>query len=254
MKTLRNLLFLTIISCLTLTSCEKPSIQEDAPQQKIVNVTPPTDTTNSYKRPVVSTLELTNITYTTASCGGNVTQDNGESVTEKGLVISTNPTPTINDTKITNTLGGAGSYNLDITNLTPGTTYYVRAYAINKYGVGYGLALNFKTTTTTAPVISYTASSMNGISYLKLNILSDGGSPITETGLCYVIMKKADAMNMDINTLSISTSNEKLSLTNGYVLVSDLKSKINSDECMILKFYAINDIGITYTNLQVVVK
>ena len=42
---------------------------------------------------------------------------------------------------------GLGGYVHSLTNLQEGTTYYIRAYAINKYGVGYGEEIAVTTST-----------------------------------------------------------------------------------------------------------
>lgn len=93
----------------------------------------------------VKTLLLANITETSASCFGSVVNDNGGTVSERGICWDTSPNPTIegnhqpSDMEINN-------FHVNITGLTPETTYYVRAYATNEYGIAYGDVLSFKTT------------------------------------------------------------------------------------------------------------
>ena len=94
--------------------------------------------------PTVSTIEVTNIGTTSASCGGNVTSDGNGTVTERGVCWSTSPNPTINDNE-TNNGSGTGSYTSQLINLVSQTTYYVRAYAINEKGVAYGNEMSFTT-------------------------------------------------------------------------------------------------------------
>ena len=40
---------------------------------------------------------------------------------------------------------GSGSFVSYLSNLSPGTTYYVRAYAVNSEGTGFGPTLSFTT-------------------------------------------------------------------------------------------------------------
>ncbi len=94
--------------------------------------------------PTVNTLEITNVNDTSAKCGGEITSDGGETVTARGVCWNTNQTPTIADKKTTNGTG-VGSFISSITDLTPNTTYYVRAYATNSKGTGYGLTMIFTT-------------------------------------------------------------------------------------------------------------
>ena len=75
-----------------------------------------------------------------------IISDNGSMPTEMGVCYSTNPNPTINGTKSVFT-DGLGAYGTKLGNLQDGTTYYIRAYAINEYGVGYGEEIVVTTST-----------------------------------------------------------------------------------------------------------
>jgi len=103
-----------------------------------------TFTTLSVNLPTVTTGNISNITSTTADCGGNVTDDGNSTVTERGVCWSTSPNPTINDQKIVNG-PGTGSYTSKLKELDRGTLYYVRAYATNSEGTAYGEQKNFTT-------------------------------------------------------------------------------------------------------------
>jgi len=94
--------------------------------------------------PVLSTTEVTEITATTAVSGGNVMDDGGTTVTDRGVCWSKNENPTIDDNK-TEDGTGTGSFTSTVTDLEPNTTYYLRAYATNNEGTGYGSALSFTT-------------------------------------------------------------------------------------------------------------
>ena len=94
--------------------------------------------------PVVSTNEVTKITDTKATSGGNISSDGGATVTERGVCWSTSQTPTITDNKTTDGTG-TGSFTSAITGLTANKTYYVRAYATNSAGTAYGSAKSFIT-------------------------------------------------------------------------------------------------------------
>ena len=96
------------------------------------------------KVPVITTTAVSNITATTATSGGNITDEGSSTVTSRGVCWSTSTEPKISDSKTSNG-AGAGSFSSDMTDLFGGTTYYVRAYAANKAGTGYGMALSFTT-------------------------------------------------------------------------------------------------------------
>jgi uncharacterized protein (TIGR02145 family) len=94
--------------------------------------------------PTVTTAPVTNVTDTSAQCGGNVTWDGGAAVSARGVCWSTTPMPTIADSKTTDGSDASGFIS-SITGLTFGTMYYVRAYATNSAGTGYGEVESFRT-------------------------------------------------------------------------------------------------------------
>ncbi len=89
--------------------------------------------------PTVSTSSVTEITTTTAVGGGYVTDEGDADVTARGVVWSTtqNPTVAVNE--------GITTFTSNLTSLTPGTTYFVKAYATNSEGTAYGLEVEFMT-------------------------------------------------------------------------------------------------------------
>lgn len=105
----------------------------------ITGTTPPPPT----NQPTVTTNTVSNISATSATCGGNVTSDGNSAVTAKGVCWSTSQNPTIANNK-TNDGQGLGTFTSNITGLTTGTTYYVRAYATNRNGTSYGEQRSFK--------------------------------------------------------------------------------------------------------------
>ncbi|NUN08884.1 MAG: T9SS type A sorting domain-containing protein [Ignavibacteriaceae bacterium] len=103
--------------------------------------------------PTVSTNEaITSKSATTAVWGGQATATGGEAVTQKGVVWSTSANPTVALETKTAEGAGLGAITGNITGLSPNTTYYVRAYATNSVGSGYGTEYNFTTDGLTSPV------------------------------------------------------------------------------------------------------
>ena len=93
--------------------------------------------------PTVTTTEVSDITVSSAVCGGEVTFD-GNLATVRGICWSTSQNPTIEDNKTTNG-SGLGSFTSNLSNLASQTTYYVRAYATNEVGTSYGNEVSFTT-------------------------------------------------------------------------------------------------------------
>jgi uncharacterized protein (TIGR02145 family) len=81
--------------------------------------------------PTLTTQEATNITSTSATVGSTITVEGSPAYTERGLVYSTERNPTVNSgTKIRYTGSTSSSITMNLTLLSPATTYYVKGYAI----------------------------------------------------------------------------------------------------------------------------
>jgi uncharacterized protein (TIGR02145 family) len=94
--------------------------------------------------PVVTTTKITEITPNTAMSGGKITYDGGASITAKGICWSTSTEPDISDSFTTNGTD-TSLFHDKMTDLLPGTKYYVRAYAKNSAWTVYGEVEIFNT-------------------------------------------------------------------------------------------------------------
>ena len=146
--------------------------------------------------PVVTTTSVTAITGTSAVSGGNITDEGSSTVTSRGVCWSTGTTPTIADSKTTDG-AGVGSFSSNLTVLNGATNYYVRAYAVNSVGTGYGMAVSFTTlgqsptpSVASASNITVTSATLNGTvnaNYLptvvtfEYGLTASYGSTITAT-------------------------------------------------------------------------
>ncbi|MCX6230972.1 MAG: T9SS type A sorting domain-containing protein [Bacteroidetes bacterium] len=100
--------------------------------------------------PAVTTNTPTVIGYTNATLSGTVISDGGDTILSRGFCWKKTTNPTIADSM--NTVSGStGSYTASVTTLTDNTNYYVKAYAINAVGIGYGNEIAF--TTKKLPVV-----------------------------------------------------------------------------------------------------
>ena len=136
--------------------------------------------------PAVLTDSVTNISPTSATVGGEVTDDGNGVVAERGVVYSTNPNPTIESNKVV--CGrGKGAFTCNLTDLQDGVTYYVRAYAVNEKGTAYGDEKLFTTTAITVPTVT-TASATNISSNSATvggEVTDDGNGVVAERGVVY---------------------------------------------------------------------
>ncbi len=94
--------------------------------------------------PTIVTIEISEITSNSAQCGGDVVNDGGEEVTERGICWGTNENPNLNDNHIAAGMG-TGPFTAIMNGLEANTTYHVRAYATNEAGTAYGLDMKFTT-------------------------------------------------------------------------------------------------------------
>lgn len=92
----------------------------------------------------MTTTEVTNILATSATSGGTITDEGSGTIIERGICWSKGITPITSDNR-TIEGGGAGTFISNISDLDAATTYYVRTYATNKAGTGYGMAMAFTT-------------------------------------------------------------------------------------------------------------
>ena len=134
--------------------------------------------------PVVTTNSVTNVSTTSATCGGNVTSDGNATVTARGVCWNTSQNPTVSGSHTTDG-NGTGSFTSNITGLVTNTTYYVRAYATNSVGTAYGEQRSF----TTVGVPSVTTNSVSNITATTAscggNVTSTGGVSVTARGVCW---------------------------------------------------------------------
>lgn len=186
--------------------------------------------------PVLETAFPTNLTSSSVTLGGNITGDGGAAVTSRGVCWSVNQFPSITDSKTTEGTG-TGSFSSSVTGLIAGTTYYVRAYAVNAVGVSYGNQVTFTTervlpTISTAVVISITSTS----AVSGGDITSDGGAPITARGVCWSTGTSPTLVNN-------STSNGT-----GTGTFSSNLTNLNPGSTYYVRAYATNSIGTVYGN------
>ena len=95
----------------------------------------------------VTTAEPTEITANSAVSGGSITSNNGNYiyVFQKGICWATHPNPMVMNDFFTENGSGAESFTAEMTDLSPNTVYYVRAFAVTLDGTFYGDELSFTT-------------------------------------------------------------------------------------------------------------
>ena len=120
--------------------------------------------------PVVSTADVSSIAPTTALSGGNVTDDGGAPITQRGVCWSTSQSPTVTDSHTTDGTG-TGVFSSSITGLTAGLCYFVRAYATSIEGSVYGSEVKFTSSLKTC----------GGAATITVSHIAGNVAPVTKT-------------------------------------------------------------------------
>ena len=195
-------------------------------------------TTRVIPVPIVTTSSVTNISYTSATVGGAVTDDGGATITERGVVYSTTPNPTTSNSKVSSG-SGKGAFSCNLKDLQDGTTYYARAYAVNQHGTAYGEEKSFTTKkviniptviTSSATNISFTSSTVGG------TVTDDGGATVTERGVVYS------------TTSNPTTSDNKVICGSGKGAFTCNLTDLQEGTIYYVRAYAINEKGTAYGN------
>ena len=94
----------------------------------------------------VTTNAVTSFTFTSAVLNGEILHIGSTLVTSYGFCWNDTGNPTLSDNKIDKgTISSTGTFNHTISDLTEGTTYYVRAYTIDSLGIQYAKQVSFTT-------------------------------------------------------------------------------------------------------------
>lgn len=186
--------------------------------------------------PVVTTSQTT-ASSTQITSGGSITSDGGYSIVARGVCYSTtNSTPTIEDSYTTAGIG-TGTFSSVITTVSVSTTYYVRAYATNSIGTGYGEVVSV-TTGNGLPIVTTTNITKNGQTFLSGgNVTDDGGYAVIARGICYGTFPNPD--------LSATYTHTSDGTGKGYY-TSTIGSSVSGT--IYVRAYATNANGTTYGN------
>lgn len=147
-------------------------------------------TTEEILLPTLSDATISNVQISSATLTGRITSNGNGDIIECGFCYSTQQQPTVeNGSKITcyHTSLDMGM-GTSITDLTDGTTYYVRAYAKNAAGIAYSENdADFTTLSVTVPKLSSVTAENVGrtTAYVSASIMETGNADVTECGFCW---------------------------------------------------------------------
>ncbi|MBS1680344.1 MAG: hypothetical protein JST48_01395 [Bacteroidetes bacterium] len=196
-------------------------------------------------KPTVTTASAVKVNDSVYTCGGNVTAQGSSAVTERGVVISLETAPAIddvNDKKIPIS-SGTGNFATDIGPFSGGFTYFIRAYAINTQGVAYGneisVTVTSTTPTSTKPTVTTTSAiKVNDSTYTcGGNVTAQGSSAVTENG---VVISLDPAPTID------DANDIKTSISSGTGTFAANIGPFPGGHKYYIRAYAINSKGVAY--------
>lgn len=119
--------------------------------------------------PVITTLDVVDITYNSALSGGEILSDGGYPIIERGVCWGYEPEPTIHNLRTSDGVG-MGDFISRAVGLSQESAYHLRAYATNSKGTGYGQVIDFSTESSPCGYSAVLTDARDGNSYLVIPI------------------------------------------------------------------------------------
>ena len=200
--------------------------------------------------PTVTSTAASSISYFSTNAGGSVTAGGSSPVTDRGVCYSTNPSPTIANSKVSGGTG-TGVFSVGLTGLSGSTTYHFRAYATNSVGTSYGSDLTF---TTLNPCVNSTEAYLTNLAFvdaavanqystyfstyltpnaqglpgLPATVNTNGLNPYNLVNVGLPIRFKVKCYNNKSNGTSIVSGLCKLRTTDPEITISDSTAGLNN--------------------------
>ncbi len=196
-----------------------------------------------YKKPptVTTTTPVTTKDHESAILEGEVTDADGQSITERGFEYKKGVDGEVSTVSEKDDDFGIGTFELEVTGLEPNTEYYYRVYAINEAGTGYGDWVSFTTDKTTPTVVTNEATEVDKDKFkANGNITATGGENCTIRGFEYGLTPVATWDAHDEGSYEAGAFNKVI-------------TGLQANTIYYFRAYATNSVGTTYGSwLQVV--
>ena len=140
-----------------------------------------------------STSNYSNVTPISVDISFGIADAGGGTISEQGIVYSSNTNPTVDDNKIE-----ANNSTVTINGLQSDTFYYIRPYGINESGLFYGEEISLQTSDGIVEFdVSFSKIKMDGFEY-AFEITDDGGfgDLITDKGLYFSDSNNSSNINI----------------------------------------------------------
>ncbi|MES2851131.1 MAG: fibrobacter succinogenes major paralogous domain-containing protein [Bacteroidota bacterium] len=188
--------------------------------------------------PSLTTIPVSDISGNYALSGGSISANGGSPVLSKGVVWSVNTNPEIASGTLTTDGSGNANYGSYLRNLLPNTQYYIRAYATNSTGTGYGNELSFTSTADLLPVVSVRVDTIRATTASATGSISSDFLSIITHGFCW------DTARMPTITLPTKT----VKGTPQYPFSFDALTNLLPRSTYYIRAYATNSFGTAYSS------
>ncbi|WP_123921656.1 fibronectin type III domain-containing protein [Flavobacterium piscis] len=185
----------------------------------------------------IKTIEVKNITEKSATISANIELVGMNEITVKGICISINTNPTIENLKIEEKGNAIGQFNFSFQNLNAITKYYARSYVLTNSGIIYGNEISFVTTQNTKPIVSTGSVTLitSKTAITSGTIVNKGTSDVVGYGV-YISSTNVIPTTTDRDVQGVIDSNKFIcSLAN-----------LEPDTKYYIRAYAINNSGISF--------
>ncbi|MFN6078313.1 MAG: FISUMP domain-containing protein [Bacteroidota bacterium] len=187
--------------------------------------------------PSLTTTTLSSITSVSVATGGSVVNNGGAPITARGVVWDTLQNPVVTKNKSIN--GSINNIFLDtIRGLAGSRVYYVRSYATNSAGTGYGNEVSFTTLTPVVPTVT-----INPIDLIT-NVSARSGGAITSDGGAAILSKGIVWSTFPNPTIS----NSKTTDGSGLASFTSQMTGLLGDSVYYVRAYATNATGTGYSS------
>ena len=189
--------------------------------------------------PVAVTIDATALTVTTGTVGGDVTSTGYGTISEKGIEYTKSAENSF--TTVIASTSGTGVFSVDLSGLTPNTTYYVRAYAVNEVGTSYGEPILF-TTNPLAPQLP--------LNLLQGNIVGTTKAVISDMTTDRFVVNITDASVGYVEAGDTAPSSG-VNFIDNYVSGSDISNGVVVGKY--LQIYDVDNLGevVKFTEIQI---
>lgn len=193
--------------------------------------------------PIITTSAL-QVGVVSAHCAAVLYEDGDADVTEKGICWGVNEDVSVSDNKVISS-SAENAFSVEITGLEYSKTYFVRAYAINSFGISYGKVASFKTLSNYLPAMTLSMPNLPGATTGEVLLQLNQQSAATfTTGICWSTSSLPTVVNNSVFVVS-RTHNDGFPYINDYPKIFQ---NLSSSTTYYVRAFSTSGVGFVYSN------